>query len=61
MATEYERKKEEFRQRTKQYASAVIRLYCGLPKNRTEIQVLGKQLLRSGTSGAANYREASRA
>ena len=49
------------RQRTKKYASEVIRFYCELPKNRMECQVLGKQLLRSGTSVAANYREASRA
>ncbi len=58
--TEYERKKQEFKARTKRYASGVIRLYCELPKNRTECQVLGKQLLRSGTSVAAIYREASR-
>lgn len=32
-----------------------------MPKNRTEIQILGRQFLRSGTSVAANYREASRA
>jgi len=32
-----------------------------LPTKRTEVQVLGKQLLRSGTSVAANYREGSRA
>jgi four helix bundle protein len=32
-----------------------------LDKGREEIRVLGKQLLRSGTSVAANYREASRA
>ena len=61
MATEYEEKKAAFRKRTKAYASAVIGLYCKLPKNRMEVQVLGKQLLRSGTSVAANYREASRA
>lgn len=59
--TEYERKKQEFKERTKHYASGVIRLYCELPKNRAECQVLGKQLLRSGTSVAAIYREASRA
>ena len=53
--------KEAFRQRTKQFASRIIKLYCELPKQRTEVQVLGKQLLRSGTSVAANYREASRA
>ena len=54
-------RKEAFRQRTKKFASVVIRFYCELPKNRMECQVIGKQLLRSGTSVAANYREASRA
>ena len=52
---------EEFRQRTKRFASAVIRLYAQLPKARKEVQVLGHQLLRSGTSVAAHTREASRA
>lgn len=52
---------EELRQRTKQYASAVIRLYVELPKAREEVRTLGKQLLRSGTSVAAHAREASRA
>ena len=52
---------EELRQRTKQYASDVIRLYVKLPKSREEVKVLGKQLLRSGTSVAAHSREASRA
>jgi four helix bundle protein len=32
-----------------------------LPQGREEIRVLGKQLLRSGTSVAAHVREASRA
>ena len=54
-------KKKDLRERTKKYASRVIRLYVSLPKSRAEVQVLGKQLLRSGTSVAANYREASRA
>ena len=36
-------------------------LYCKLPVKREEIRVIGKQLLRSGTSVAANYRQASRA
>lgn len=52
---------EELRGRTKRYASGVIRLYVGLPKAREEVRVLGKQLLRSGTSVAAHAREASRA
>lgn len=49
------------RQRTKAFASMVVRFYCGLDKRREELRVLGKQLLRAGTSVAANYREASRA
>jgi four helix bundle protein len=61
MASEYEILKTEFRQRTKAFASATIRCLCTLPKNRTEVHILGKQFLRSGTSVAANYREASRA
>jgi len=52
---------DEFRDRTKLYAAGVIRLYVKLPKAREEIRVLGKQLLRSGTSVAAHVREASRA
>ncbi len=51
----------ELRERTKRYASSVIRLVVGLPKNGMAIQIIGKQLLRSGTSVAANFREASRA
>jgi len=46
--------------RTKEFALRVIRLYSALPKS-TEAQVLGKQVLRSGTSVGANYREANRA
>jgi four helix bundle protein len=52
---------DEFRERTKRYASAVIRLYVDLPRSRKEVEVLGHQLLRSGTSVAAHIREASRA
>ena len=51
----------EFRERTKRYAAATIRLYAKLPKAHDEVRVLGKQLLRSGTSVAAHAREASRA
>jgi len=46
--------------RTKEFALRVIRMYSALPKS-TEAQVLGKQVLRSGTSVGANYREANRA
>lgn len=52
---------EEFRDRTKRYAAGVVRLFIKLPKARDEVRVLGKQLLRSGTSVAAHVREASRA
>jgi four helix bundle protein len=52
---------EELRERTKKYASAIIQLYVQLPKSRKEVDVLGHQLLRSGTSVAAHTREASRA
>jgi four helix bundle protein len=61
MAGDYDVWKAEFRKRTKAFASMTIRLFCMLPKGRAEVQILGKQLLRSGTSVAANYREASRA
>jgi len=53
------RKDDELRHRTKQFALRVIRMYVSLPKS-TEAQTIGKQALRSGTSVAANYREASR-
>jgi len=46
--------------RTKAYALRIIRMYTALPKANAVAQVLGKQVLRSGTSVGANYREASR-
>lgn len=49
----------DLRGRTKKFAIQVIRLYSSLAKS-TEAQVLGKQVLRSGTSVGANYREAFR-
>lgn len=52
---------EEFRERTKKYASAIVHLYVGLPRSRKEVEVLAHQLLRSATSVAAHVREASRA
>ena len=51
---------KDLRQRTKAFALQIIRLFSELPKT-TEAQVLGKQVLRSGTSVGANYREAYRA
>lgn len=45
--------------RTKRFALRIIRLFSILPET-TAAQVLGKQVLRSGTSVGANYREAYR-
>ncbi len=49
----------DLRVRTKEFALRIIRLYSALPKT-TAAQVIGKQVLRSGTSVGANYREAYR-
>ena len=51
---------EDFKNRTKTFALRVIRLTEALPKNQTA-NVIGKQLLRCGTSVGANYRAACRA
>jgi four helix bundle protein len=53
-------KQEALRARTKKFALRIIRLFRHLPKS-PDAQVLGKQLLRSGTSVGANYRAAGRA
>ena len=50
----------EFVERTKQFALAVVTLVEDLPVGRTA-DVIGKQLLRAGTSVGANYRAACRA
>ena len=50
----------DLRNRTKMYALLIIRLFQTLPKSG-EAQVIGKQILRSGTSVGAQYREACRA
>jgi four helix bundle protein len=52
--------KQDLRERTTSFALRIIRLYGALPKT-VESQVLGKQLLRCGTSVGAHYREACRA
>lgn len=52
--------KEELKVRTKKFALRIIRLTRSLPKN-DEGRVIGKQLLRCGTSVAANYRAVCRA
>ncbi len=46
--------------RTKRFALAIIELFSRLPKSAAN-QILGRQLLRSGTSVGAQYREAMRA
>ena len=51
---------KEFKQRTKDAALRIIRLVESLPKNWSA-EVIGKQLLRSGTSVGANYCAACRA
>jgi len=51
---------QEFKQRTKALALRVIKLVSSLPKN-TVAEVIGKQLIRSGTSVGANYRAGCRA
>ena len=50
----------DLRGRTKQFALRVIRLFAALP-NGIAAQTLGKQVLKSGTSVGAHYREACRA
>lgn len=53
-------KPPDLKDRTRAYALRIIRLYGALPK-RVECQVIGKQMLRSGTAVGANYREGVRA
>ena len=54
------REKPDLKVRTREFALRIIRLCTALPRT-TEAQVIGKQVLRSGTSVGANYREATRA
>jgi four helix bundle protein len=49
----------ELAERTKRFALRTLRLVASLPRTR-EADVLGRQLLRAGTSIGANYREARR-
>jgi four helix bundle protein len=50
---------QDLKPRTKAFALRIIRMYAKLPKNEPVAQVLGKQVLRSGTPVGANYREAT--
>lgn len=51
---------DELRNRTKQFALRNMRLYHALPRF-SAAEIVGKQLVRSATSVAANYRAACRA
>lgn len=48
----------DLKERTKHFALRIIRMFVALPKT-DECRVMGKQVLRSGTSVGANYREAA--
>ena len=50
----------ELKTRKKAFALAILRLYTSLP-NAPDAQVLGRQVMRSGTSVGAHYREGQRA
>ena len=52
--------KKELEQRTKKFALRIIKLVNSLPKGQVG-NVIGYQLLKSGTSIGANYHEAVRA
>jgi four helix bundle protein len=49
--------REMLRKRTKSFALRIVKLVAALPRNRVG-EVLGRQVLKSGTSIGANYREA---
>ena len=51
---------QDLRERTMEFGLRIVRMFGKLPKT-DEARTLGKQVLRSGTSIGANYREASRA
>lgn len=52
--------KNDLRERTTEFALRIVRMYTQLPKT-TAAQTLGKQVLRSGTSVGAQFRESQRA
>lgn len=52
--------KKELERRTKEFALKIIQFVSSLPRTKV-VDVLGYQLLKSGTSIGANYREANRA
>ena len=54
-----EKNEGELKSRSKKFSIDVVRFYTSMPRS-TELQVIGKQLLRSGTSVGANTRAAFR-
>jgi four helix bundle protein len=50
----------DLKPRTKAFALRIIKLYSALPR-RGDAKILGNQILKSGTSVGAHYREACRA
>ena len=56
-----EDRKRALKNRTKEFAGTVVRFFIKLDRRRDELNIIGKQLIRSATSVAAQYREASRA
>lgn len=59
MSTECREGGKRLKERTREFALQVIHTYAALPKS-VVAQTLGRQLLRSGTSVGAHYREGSR-
>ncbi len=51
---------EQMKTRTKQFSLRIVRLFQAMPKT-DESRIIGRQVLRSGTSVGANYRAACRA
>jgi len=49
----------ELRERSKVFGSSITRIYVALPRGREEVRILGRQMIRAGTSVAAHVREAS--
>jgi len=52
--------RNDLRERTTDFALRIVNMYSSLPKS-TVAQTLGKQVLRSGTSVGAQFRESQRA
>jgi len=54
-------RKQAMRRRTKDFARQVVRFFSEMDRRSETRQILARQMVRSGTSVGANYREASRA